>query len=170
MAETLSGKLDPRMKNVWRLTDSLSVLGVGGGVGALQLAVALVANNGAFAFSLADPLGILLFIDAVVTLAALVAVLTAIPAVRYARWRYGISNEYLQIERGIIWRHHTVIPFIRVQDTDTKQGPVLRVFKLASVTVSTAAGAHEIPGLTVPEAEDLRQRTAELARLAHEDV
>jgi membrane protein YdbS with pleckstrin-like domain len=39
-----------------------------------------------------------------------------------------------------------------------------------SVTVSTAAGRHEIPGLDIATAEALRDKAAELARLAREDV
>ena len=41
---------------------------------------------------------------------------------------------------------------------------------LSSVTVATAAGEHEIPGLGADVAEQLRDRAAELARLAQEDV
>ena len=56
------------------------------------------------------------------------------------------------------------------QNTDTRQGPILRAFGLSSVTVATAAGEHEIPGLALDVAEQLRDRAAELARLAQEDV
>ena len=86
------------------------------------------------------------------------------------RWRYELSNDYLDIARGIVWRKRFVIPFIRVQNTDTRQGPILRAFGLSSVTVATAAGEHEIPGLSADVAEQLRDRAAELARLAQEDV
>ena len=41
---------------------------------------------------------------------------------------------------------------------------------LASVTISTAAGSMEIPGLPAAEAETLRDQAAEFARLAKEDV
>ena len=40
----------------------------------------------------------------------------------------------------------------------------------AAATVATAAGEHEIPGLGADVAEQLRDRAAELARLAQEDV
>ncbi len=46
----------------------------------------------------------------------------------------------------------------------------MRAFGLASVTVATAAGEHEIPGLAMGEAEILRDKAAELARIAREDV
>ena len=96
--------------------------------------------------------------------------LAVLPPIRYVRWRYELPQDYLDIARGIIWRKRFVIPFIRVQNTDTRQGPILRAFGLSSVTVATAAGEHEIPGLALDVAEQLRDRAAELARLAQEDV
>ena len=96
--------------------------------------------------------------------------LVVLPPIRFMRWRYELSDDYLDIARGIVWRKRFVIPFIRVQNTDTRQGPILRAFGLASVTVATAAGEHEIPGLDSQTAEQLRDKAAELARLAQEDV
>ena len=100
----------------------------------------------------------------------LVVFVVVLPPIRHMRWRYELTPEYLDIARGIVWRKRFIIPFIRVQNTDTKQGPIMRAFGLSSVTVSTAAGAHEIPGLDAAAADALRDRAAELARLAREDV
>ena len=100
----------------------------------------------------------------------LVVWLVVLPPIRYARWRYEVSEDYLDIAKGIVWRKRYTIPFIRVQNTDTRQGPILRAFGLASVTVATAAREHEIPGLQFETAEQLRDRAAELARIAREDV
>ena len=93
-----------------------------------------------------------------------------LPNIRYVRWRYEVGEHELDIMRGIFWRKRFVIPFIRVQNTDTKQGPIMRSFGLAQVTVSTAAGEHEIPGLEVEEADALRDVIATQARLAQEDL
>ena len=123
--------------------------------------------------AVAEPAGWIFIVLAAVAIAyvvALVVWLVVLPPIRYVRWRYEMSPEYLDIARGIIWRKRFIIPFIRVQNTDTRQGPVLRAFGLSSVTVATAAGEHEIPGLGMEEAEQLRDRAAELARLAQEDV
>ena len=100
----------------------------------------------------------------------LVVWLVVLPPIRYARWRYQLSDDYLDIAKGIIWRKRFIIPFIRVQNTDTRQGPIQRAFGLSSVTVATAAGEHEIPGLASEVAEQLRDKAAELARIAQEDV
>lgn len=156
-------KLDPRVKNVWRLGDGFGALMTG----AIAFAVCFAAG---YLDQFAGIAGIARGICLAAWIALIVICVVVLPPIRYARWRYAVSEDYLEIARGIIWRRRTVIPFIRVQNTDTRQGPVLRLFKLASVTVSTAADEHEIPGLALDEAERLRNRTAELARLAREDV
>ena len=46
----------------------------------------------------------------------------------------------------------------------------MRAFGLAQVTVATAAGEHQIPGLTVQEADALRDVIATQARLARGDI
>lgn len=156
-------QLDPRIKSVWRLNDAIS---------ATLLFVCCAI--GFVIAGLFDPdpswewvvVGIMTLIY-VLTMILCVVVL---PPIRYMRWRYEVSEDYLDIARGIVWRKRFVIPFIRVQNTDTRQGPILRLFGLSSVTVATAAGEHEIPGLRSEEAEQLRDRAAELARLAQEDV
>jgi len=64
----------------------------------------------------------------------------------------------------------TLIPMIRVQHVDSSQGPLLKKYKLASVTIFTAATVHEIPALDEGEAEELRYHISRLARVADEDV
>jgi membrane protein YdbS with pleckstrin-like domain len=46
----------------------------------------------------------------------------------------------------------------------------MRAFGLASVTVFTAGGRVEIPGLTPEDADAMRDRIAALAKIAKEDV
>ena len=156
-------KLDSRVKNVWRINDGIWITllcaMIVGPVQFMRLSPGLVDT--AHAITLAG---------GIVWAVLMVLWLGVLPPIRYARWRYQISDDYLDIARGIVWRKRFVIPFIRVQNTDTRQGPILRMFGLASVTVSTAAGRHEIPGLDAGEADVLRDKAAELARLAREDV
>ncbi len=163
MRDLPPNQLNPKIKSVWRISDSI------------WIAVCFLTCFVPFAIVAAVEPGagwsfIVLALIAVGFVVLLVVFVVVLPPVRYARWRYELTRDYLEIARGIIWRKRTVIPFIRVQNTDTKQGPVLRAFGLSSVTVSTAAGEHEIPGLGNEEAELLRDRAAELARLAREDV
>ena len=161
MRELPAHQLDPKVKIVWRINDAiwLTLMFL-----CVFVPFAVVAAGG-------EQVAV---VGAVITLVvyalALVLWLVVLPPIRFSRWRYELSDDYLDIARGIVWRKRFVIPFIRVQNTDTRQGPILRMFGLASVTVATAAGEHEIPGLAFDVAEQLRDRAAELARLAREDV
>lgn len=162
--ELPKNQLDPKIKNVWRISDAIAIT---------LLYLCCVAAWPIVA--IADPPSAwwAWIVTAAVTgawLVALVVWLAVVPPIRYLRWRYELTPEFLDIARGIIWRKRFIVPFIRVQNTDTKQGPVLRAFGLSSVTVATAAGEHEIPGLDAETAEELRDRAAEFARLAREDV
>lgn len=158
-----SNQLDPRVKNVWRLNDAIWIT-------VIMLPFLITFLVLTFIEGAASIARVLLIISFIVWIALLVIWLLVLPPIRYVRWRYEITPDYLDIAKGIIWRKRYTIPFIRVQNTDTRQGPILRLFGLASVTVSTAAHQHVIPGLDVTVAEELRDRAAELARLAREDV
>ena len=163
MKELPANQLDPRVKNVWRINDTIWIT-----------LVALCAVGCCIPFVVIPSMSglgkLLLIIVAICYVIALVIWDVVLPPIRFVRWRYEISEDYLDIAKGIIWRQRYTIPFIRVQNTDTRQGPILRLFGLASVTVSTAAKEHAIPGLDFVTAEQLRDRAAELARLAREDV
>lgn len=92
------------------------------------------------------------------------------PRIQYATWRYDVTPTDVDLYRGVFVKKRTLVPLVRVQHVQTKQGPILRAHGLASVTVSTAGESFEIPGLAEDEAGRLRDRVAELARLAKEDV
>ncbi len=158
-----SEHLDPRVKNVWRINDAIWIVACAVFAFGAETIIAIV-EVGEIDMSLA------FMVTGIVIALLAVLCLIVLPPIRYARWRYEISDEFLDIQKGIVWRTRTVIPFIRVQNTDTKQGPILRMFGLKNVTVSTAAEEHEIVGLDDVVADQLRDRAAELARIAREDV
>lgn len=156
-------QLNPKVKNVWRISDS---------IGLTLIYLCCVATF--VIVPLADPAQswswVVAGVMTAIWVAAMVVCVAILPPIRHVRWRYEVGEHELDIARGIIWRKRFIIPFVRVQNTDTKQGPILRAFNLASVTVATAAGEHEIPGLAFEEADALRDAIAEQARLAQEDV
>jgi membrane protein YdbS with pleckstrin-like domain len=98
------------------------------------------------------------------------ALIMVIPKLRWKRFRYEIKEEEIDLQHGLLILRHTLIPMIKVQHVDTKQGPILRRFGLAAVTFSTAAGSFEIPALTEYTAARVRNQIARLARISDEEI
>lgn len=92
------------------------------------------------------------------------------PKLRYRRWRYEIFEQEIYIQHGIFIMTRTLIPMIRVQHVDTEQGPIMKGFQVASVSISTAATVHSIPALSEEDASDLRDRISDLAKVDEDDV
>ena len=159
-----ANQLHPRVKIVWRITHvMLWVLLCGLMVVTSLISVGLVGYVN-------PALKIVFLCECIVACVFGIVYVLVWPQISYLRWRYELGEHELDIARGIIWRKRFIIPFVRVQNTDTNQGPLMRLFGLASVTVSTAAGEHVIPGLSIQEADCLRDLIATQARLAQEDV
>lgn len=92
------------------------------------------------------------------------------PKLRWWRWRYEVREQEIEIQHGLFVVKRTLVPMVRVQHVDTEQGPILRKYDLASITISTAATNHTIPALITSEADELRSRISTLARVAEDDV
>ena len=131
---------------------------------ALGCAVALVARQMA-----ADPLP-----DGAATailwllVAALVIGTPLVSALRYRRWRWEVREREIDLQSGVLILRRTLIPMARVQHVTTQRGLVGQALGLASVTIHTAAGSHEIPMLRDADAAGLRERIATLARVDEE--
>jgi membrane protein YdbS with pleckstrin-like domain len=139
------------------------------GVWRLQLAIAWLGLTvaGVVVAGQVDMLGPLWW---VVPLVAGAGVAYAVPKLRYARWRWDIDDEGIDIQHGTLALVRTLVPWIRVQHVDTQRGLFEQAFGLSTVVVHTAAGSHTIPMLPAAEADDLRARIAGLARTEEEDV
>lgn len=92
------------------------------------------------------------------------------PKIKWLRWRYEVRESEIELQHGLFIVKRTLIPMVRVQHVDTTQGPILRKYNLAGISVSTAAMNHEIPALVMEEADELRSRISVLARVAEDDV
>jgi membrane protein YdbS with pleckstrin-like domain len=84
-----------------------------------------------------------------------------LPRRRYRRWGYREGADELEIRRGTLIRVRTIVPFPRVQHIDVTQGPIQRLFGLATLILHTA-GTHgaavPLPGLAMADAEAMRDR------------
>ncbi|WP_280768168.1 PH domain-containing protein [Salipaludibacillus daqingensis] len=143
---------------VWKIVTALS---------SILLVIFPAAYWGArFIFAL--PVWPLFVIIAIILLLAFINIFI-IQKLQWSRWRYKIYENEIELMYGVFVVRRVIIPMIRVQHVDTKQGPILRHYDLATVTVSTAATTHEIPGLTLENADSLRDHIAQLAREADPD-
>lgn len=93
-----------------------------------------------------------------------------IPQIRWKRWYYEVDEHEIDLQSGIFIITRTLVPIKRVQHVDTRQGPILRSYNLADVTISTAATTHRIPALDEEVADQVRDQISKFARLAEEDV
>jgi len=94
--------------------------------------------------------------------------LVLVPELRWRRWRWEVREHEIDIRHGTIAVTRTLVPMLRVQHVDTRRDLIQQQLGLATVVFHTAAGANEIPALTVDEAGHVRDRIAELARTADE--
>jgi len=84
----------------------------------------------------------------------------------YKNWKYELTSNELKLERGIIWKKYSAIPFERVQNIDIQRGILARIIGFSTLNIQTA-GYHYagnagtisegyIPAVSVEEAEKIR--------------
>jgi uncharacterized protein len=121
-------------------------------------------------FVLAGPLdGILAVLVRVVPVVGLLTCVVAVPELRWRRWRWEVRPEAIDLRHGALTVRRTLVPMRRVQHVDTTRDVIEQRLGLASVRVHTAAGSHTIPLLPLADADEVRERIAELARAADGD-
>lgn len=153
-------RLHPRVRLVW----AAGAIGLGAAVLVVGWLLVRFARG-----------RIALPVDPVVVpaIAALVgAVGIALAFLRYRVWRFELQDDALALERGVLTRVETAVPYVRVQHIDTHRGPIERLVGLSSVVVYTAGsrGADvTVPGLAPDRARRLRDRLRELAVAAEPD-
>lgn len=158
MRDEPAERLDPRARTLWRVSGLIGMLPLLVGCGVATWAMSRFGGLSPLVAAL--PL--------VGALALLVVSVGITPGLRWRRWRYEIRAEEVDLQRGIFWVRRTLVPLARIQHVDTQRGPLERRFGLATVVFYTAAGANQIPELSAPVAETVRDRIAELARTRDE--
>lgn len=79
------------------------------------------------------------------------------PLVEYKQWKYLITKDKIELNFGVITKKKIIIPISRIQFLDIKQGPIYRRFGLTCLTISTAGSTHEIPALSINEANQISE-------------
>ncbi len=86
----------------------------------------------------------------------------------YKFFKYEFTGEQLRIERGIIWKRYSNIPYQRIQNVDITRGIIARLLGFSTVNIQTAGYSGNangqimqsegyIPAVSVDEAEKIRE-------------
>ena len=90
-----------------------------------------------------------------------------IPNIKYRTTSYGIVDDVLKLHKGVFTKSRQHVPLIRIQNIDTKQGPLMARFNLKGVQLRTASSIVYIPELESDEADSLRD---EIRQIVNENV
>ncbi|WP_349409219.1 PH domain-containing protein [Pseudalkalibacillus sp. SCS-8] len=159
MRDEPSQQIAPRALTVWRIYGALNSL----------FLVILTIVSFVIAFLTPIPLWIS-FVILLIAIIIIYLLVYLLPKIRYRVWRYEVREFEIELKYGLFIIRKVLIPMVRVQHVDTKQGPILRHFDLSSVTISTAATVHEIPALDNETADQVRDYISKMARVTEEDV
>ncbi len=91
---------------------------------------------------------------------------------RYRIWGFLLRDDSIYLQRGVLIRVQTVVPYVRIQHVDTRRSPIERAVGLASSVIYTAGsrGADvQIPGLRPDRARELQERLKNLANVTGRD-
>ena len=88
----------------------------------------------------------------------------------YVRWFYEFTLTEVRLERGIIWKKYSNIPYERIQNVDVTRGIIARIFGFSTVNIQTAGysmpmgrwgNLHSsegfIPAIDIKKAEEIRK-------------
>jgi membrane protein YdbS with pleckstrin-like domain len=56
----------------------------------------------------------------------------------YNRYLYKIDKDFIKLEKGIIWKKYTSIPYEKVQNINIKRGIIARMCGFSTVDIETA--------------------------------
>ncbi len=113
-----------------------------------------------------------LLLAMVVVLALGVPYAVVVPFWRYRVHRWEVTEDAVYTRTGWLWQEWRIAPMSRIQTVDTARGPLEQLFRLSSVTVTTAsaAGPLRIQGLDHERAAGLVARLTETAQANRGDA
>lgn len=105
---------------------------------------------------------------ATVALAVIIFWVEIYARLAYKFFKYEFTKDQLRLERGIIRKKYSNIPYQRIQNVDITRGIVARICGFSSVNIQTAGysapanggGSHSegyIPAVSIAEAEKIRE-------------
>ena len=140
-------KLDKSVLKLWYIRAAMGALAlVGVVVGVFVILLATEApSNVMLTVSLSVGIPVVM----------LLCVTLIMPVLRYKMYAWGYDDKRIVVKQGVIFRQKVVIPVCQIQDLHRTQGPIMMIFGLSGVTISTAGSNFDISTLTTDEADRL---------------
>ncbi len=160
MTTQLEQRIDPTAKNVWRINAFIEFF-----IFTLVIIGYLVANW--LWWSLPNWPAFIVF---GFVMGLLIFNLFILPTIRLRIWSYQFEEDAVLIQSGLFIIKRTRVPMARIQHIDTEHGPVMRLYKLASLTITTAGTVHKIPALKQETAHQLAAEISVIAKVRDDDV
>lgn len=106
---------------------------------------------------------------AITTISVIIIVLVLIdiiiiPKIRYDRYKYLITDERVEVKKGLFLITTSIIQIKRIQKIELSNGPIDRKFGLSNVNIYTAAGTVDIKFLSNEEAREISDKVNELLK------
>ena len=140
-------KLDKSVLKLWYIRAAIGALALVGVV--VSVLVILLATEA--------PSSVMLAVSLVVGIPVilLLGITLIMPVLRYKMYAWGYDDKRIVVKQGVIFRQSVVIPVCQIQDLHRTQGPIMMIFGLSGVTISTAGSNFDISTLTTDEADRL---------------
>ncbi|MFB6818219.1 PH domain-containing protein [Streptomyces sp. NPDC056347] len=115
---------------------------------------------------LIEPARFWLLLPAAVLAAGGACCTVLLPAWWYRTHRWEVTEEAVYVRTGLLWQEWRIAPMSRIQTVDTVRGPLEQLYRLATVTVTTASakGAVRIEGLDHTTAAELAERLTRITQ------
>lgn len=107
----------------------------------------VLADAGKVRLAVAISTGIPIFIA--------VAALIAYPYFKYALYKFGYDEKKIIVRKGVIFRKKIIIPTCQIQDLHRFEGPLMQLFKLSGVEISTAGSNFHLACLCTENADKM---------------
>ena len=127
-------QLHPAVKISWRISRYIT---------AIFFTIFLLVGIGTYVLELLDSSGVTSFSGAVkaftfmfLFIFIIFVVITEIwVRLLYNRWFYEFTSSSLKLERGVIIKRYSDVPYERIQNVDIRRGIIARIFGFSSVII-----------------------------------
>lgn len=94
----------------------------------------------------------------IVALVLLLIYMVVAPLIYYARYRYRLTEDRVDIRYGILVLRHIMVPIERVHQVEVSRGPINNMLGLGQVNITTAGGTASLSYLEIEKAESIAER------------